>query len=579
MTPIRIEAEDMTLTTYLTESSSFASGGELISLFNAEGSTGTASAEFTGEEDSYDVVIGYYDETDGVCELLLSVGGVSLEEWDLDQNLDSDAASPQSLVRRTVATGVSLNDGTDIEIEGEADDTEWARIDYIEFIPVDYGTDAAETVTGDDLIMYGAGGNDTLIGSDGNDTLIGGTGNDTLIGGAGSDTASYAQATSGIIADLGTGVVTRVAKIMPLGDSITYGKVNDNFLNSGGYRTELWDEFEDDDLTVDFVGSQSTGPDSLDDRDHEGHLGWTIDGIDDRVDEWLNTSDPDIVLLMIGTNDTLGSNSISQMSSELDDLIDEITEHLPDAQLLVASIPPINPDGQFEERVQKALDFNEAIPDIVDDKVAEDKKVTFVDMRSLSADDISSAPDDIGLHPTVDGYDEIADLWYDALRDIGVDQGTFSVDKDTLNNIGSIVGTAFNDTLVGHAGRNIIEGGPLRDTLTGGSGADTFVYGAPTSGDDTITDFGGNDIFHISASGFGGGLEAGIALSMTDSTTGVFVSDDNPTPTGTSANFLYNTGTGVLSFDRDGTGSDAAVVIATLDGEPSLGLNQFTIIA
>jgi len=57
-----------------------------------------------------------------------------------------------------------------------------------------------------------------------------------------------------------------------------------------------------------------------------------------------------------------------------------------------------------------------------------------------------------------------------------------------------------------------------------------LVYGAPTSGGDTITDFGGNDIFQISASGFGGGLEEGIALSMSASTTGVFVSDANPIP-------------------------------------------------
>jgi len=78
-----------------------------------------------------------------------------------------------------------------------------------------------------------------------------------------------------------------------------------------------------------------------------------------------------------------------------------------------------------------------------------------------------------------------------------------------------------------------------------GVGSDTFVY---NSGGDTITDFGGNDIFQISASGFGGGLEEGIALSMSASTTGVFVSDAN-NPTGTSANFLYNTGTGVLGFD------------------------------
>jgi len=151
------------------------------------------------------------------------------------------------------------------------------------------------------------------------------------------------------------------------------------------------------------------------------------------------------------------------------------------------------------------------------------------------------------------------------------------VNKDTLSNIENIVGTDFNDTLVGYAGANIIEGGAGRDTLTGGRGEDTFIYGEPTSGGDTI-DFGGNDIFQISASGFGGGLEEGIALSMTASTTGVFVSDANPMLTGTSANFLYNTGTGVLGFDSDGTGLNPAVMIAALDGVPSLDLKQFTII-
>jgi len=39
-------------------------------------------------------------------------------------------------------------------------------------------------------------------------------------------------------------------------------------------------------------------------------------------------------------------------------------------------------------------------------------------------------------------------FWYDALLDIGVDQGTFSIDKDTLIDIENIVGTDLNDTLV-----------------------------------------------------------------------------------------------------------------------------------
>ena len=308
-----------------------------------------------------------------------------------------------------------------------------------------------------------------------------------------------------------------------------------------------------------------------------GTLG-KIDWINDNVSGWLNTFTPDIITLMIGTNDTRTRN-ISQMTSELSGLIDKITQQLPDTQLLVASIPPINPDAQPQERVQKALDFNAAIPDIIDGKVAEGKKVKFVDMTSLTVADISLPPDDNGLHPTIDGYEKIADFWYDALLDIGVSQGTFGVDKDTLINIENIVGTDFNDTLVGNTGVNFIEGGAGRDTLTGGSGVDTFVYRAPTSGGDTITDFSVNNMFAIAASGFGGGLGAGIALSNTVSTTGVFVSGANPTPLGTSANFLYNAGTGILSFDGDGTDFNSAVVIATLNGVPSLGLEKFTIIA
>ncbi len=582
MMPIRIEAEDMTLKAYRTESGSFASGGKLISLRNAAGSMGTASSVFSGHEGRYDIVIGYYDENDGVSQMQVSVGGIPYK-WNFNQNLGTDRASPQSLVRRTLASGVSLNQETAIEIQGTPNHTEWSRVDYIEFIPIDNrnGTNAAETLIGDALnnIINGVGGRDTLIGGAGNDSLIGGTGNDILNGGIGIDTASYAQATSGIIANLKTGNVTRIAKIMPLGDSITDGRVNKNLENVGGYRTELWDSFEADGLTVDFVGSLSSGPDSLDDKDHEGHGGKTIDWLDSRVNGWLNTSTPDIVTLMIGTNDAGRINSVGEMSSELSSLIDKITQQLPDLQLLVASIPPINPNAQSQARVQKALDFNKVIPDIVDDKVAEGKKVKFVDMTSLTVADISLPPDDNGLHPTVDGYGKIADFWYDALLDIGVDQGTFSVDKDTLSNIENIVGTGFNDTLVGNAGVNFIEGGAGRDKLTSGGGVDTFVYRAPTSGGDTITDFGVNNIFAIAASGFGGGLGAGIALSSTVSTTGVFVSGVNPTPLGISANFLYNTGTGILSFDRDGTDLNAAVVIAKLNGVPSLGIEQFTIIA
>jgi len=43
--------------------------------------------------------------------------------------------------------------------------------------------------------------------------------------------------------------------------------------------------------------------------------------------------------------------------------------------------------------------------------------------------------------------------------------------------------------------------------------------------------------------------------------------------------FIYNTTTGVLWYDRDGTGSNAAVQVATLTGHPALAFTDLQIVA
>ena len=89
-------------------------------------------------------------------------------------------------------------------------------------------------------------------------------------------------------------------RVMPLGDSITEGTQV-----PGGYRINLWQGFVNGGYTVDFVGSQSNGPASLGDHDHEGHSGWRIDQIDANIVGWLRATTPHTVLLHIGTNDVL----------------------------------------------------------------------------------------------------------------------------------------------------------------------------------------------------------------------------------------------------------------------------------
>lgn len=132
---IRVEAETMALSAYRIEpGNSAASGSALISLKNAPSSTDTASSTFSGDSGKYDVYLGYFDEKDGAASLQVSVGGVQLAELRLDQGLKANLANAETLVRQKVKSGLSINKGAKIEIKGTANQEEWARVDYIEFV-------------------------------------------------------------------------------------------------------------------------------------------------------------------------------------------------------------------------------------------------------------------------------------------------------------------------------------------------------------------------------------------------------------------------------------------------------------
>ena len=67
---------------------------------------------------------------------------------------------------------------------------------------------------------------------------------------------------------------------------------------------------------------------------------------------------------MAGTND-VGTDSVTKMISDMNNLIGKITNLSPKTLVQVASIPPIDPAAQSQARVQRAEDFNDALPGIV----------------------------------------------------------------------------------------------------------------------------------------------------------------------------------------------------------------------
>lgn len=392
--------------------------------------------------------------------------------------------------------------------------------------------------------------------------------------------ADYSQGDRGIIANLSIAKVlapiyeaTELPKIMALGDSITSGEYPTE-PTPGAYRLQLWNNFVDDGLGVDFIGSLENEGTNIGDAEHEGHPGWTIDELTALVDDELLTNyQPDIVFLMAGTNDILRSGRAAadnpdrladiaaQIIDELEQLIERLIDGLPEVKIFVSSLAPLA-ESIGNRRATIIEHFNALLPELASEY---GQYVTYVDAGGqVDTDDL--VPD--GIHPNEAGYQKIGNAWYDAL-----------VERETLGKVDHITGTVYGDRLTGNDQANIMFGNGGADILTGGLGADSFVYENLDLESDTIIDFGVDDRILISASGFDAGLVSGTGLTEIESATGVFVSNIDPIPLGTGANFLYHTDTGQLSFDRDGIGSGTAVDIVVLDDLPTFSSEQIAIIA
>ncbi|MEB3318100.1 MAG: SdrD B-like domain-containing protein [Cyanobacteriota bacterium] len=133
-------------------------------------------------------------------------------------------------------------------------------------------------------------------------------------------------------------------------------------------------------------------------------------------------------------------------------------------------------------------------------------------------------------------------------------------------------GGTSSDRLTGGSGDDTLIGGAKNDTLTGGSGADRFTFNTTTEGIDSITDFRSShgDKIAISASRFGGGLNAGTLL-----TAGQFI--QGSASVSASNRLIFNPANKKLSFDPDGTGALEAIPLATVNNA-SLVANDILVI-
>ncbi|MEH2067495.1 MAG: calcium-binding protein [Nostoc sp.] len=137
--------------------------------------------------------------------------------------------------------------------------------------------------------------------------------------------------------------------------------------------------------------------------------------------------------------------------------------------------------------------------------------------------------------------------------------------NDTLD------GSSGNDTLKGGNGNDVLTGGRGNDSLYGGGGTDTFIFDNFGEGVERIYDFNAtNEVIQVSITDFGGDLSPGV-LKTSQFTIGA-------SATTTSQRFIYNSTTGGLFFDSDGSaGAFTQVQFAQLSAGLSLTNNNFVL--
>lgn len=353
------------------------------------------------------------------------------------------------------------------------------------------------TGTSGDDVLVGDSGNNVLDGVGGNDLLIGGLGADTLIGGTGNDTASYEDDWGAVFVNLTLGAGSGNAA---QGD--TYSGI-ENVTGSVFADTLIGD----------------SGSNRLDGRGGD-----------------------DILLGALGADTLIGGAGTDTASYE--DNQGAVFVNLSTGQGFGNSAQGDSFSGIENLRGSLFDDFL-----IGDNGVnrLEGGAGNDVLIGGLGADVLVG-----GAGSDTASYEE---NWGAVFVNLTLGQGFGNAAQgDTYEGIENVTGGVFYDYLIGDAGANVLNGLRGADTLTGAGGADTFVFNTPLDGTinvDTITDFvAGQDRLSLDRSIFAGLATGSVGFAWFE---------NGSAATTLYQRIVYNPNTGVVSYDPDGSGAQAAI--------------------
>ncbi|KAH7399037.1 carbohydrate esterase family 3 protein [Phaeosphaeria sp. MPI-PUGE-AT-0046c] len=201
-------------------------------------------------------------------------------------------------------------------------------------------------------------------------------------------------------------------RIMALGASITQGwNTNIPEEHQNGYRKSLRDELRHRGYPVNMVGSRANG--DFKDHQHEGWPGLEIDQVAAKMLPVLTIQQPNLVLILLGTNDCNHARRDSNMEyartakDRMRTLINRIYSEVNTTTVILATPPAIR-DSDSEFYIQTA---NAGYRALAEELAKAGRKIELVDMYTtwLAPEDYSDS-----IHFKPSGYAKIAALFADA---------------------------------------------------------------------------------------------------------------------------------------------------------------------
>ncbi len=485
-------------------------------------------------------------------------------------------------------------DGNDSLNGGNNDDVAWGGI----------GNDSIAGGNENDTLFGGEGidvlnagnNNDTLFGGDGVDTLYGGGSDDTLFGGAAAsgfantifggaltDTVSYVDETVTVYADLGTGgghVGGVLLDTMSLIENLVGGSgndvlVGDGLANSlaGGARTDLLFGGNGDDTLVGGTAASGeynqlfggAGNDTAGYAAETTAVTASLAGYYAYVGGIAPADLRDIYNSIENLTGGSGNDSL-----EGDGLANTLTGGTGSDLLFGGDGDDLLFGGTISTGIANQLWGGNGIDTA--NYLGETARVT-ADLDGLYGYVGGIAPADLR-----DLFNAIENLTGGTGNDLLAGNAAVNViDGGAGSGNDTLWGRGGNDALTGGDGNDWLLGNDGIDTLTAGTGADrVYWFGSETGGADIVTDFASaqGDKFYLLSGGFG----SYAAAQTIDLFTGTGTSDAI-FAAHVAQGFAYDTATGALYFDADGSaGGFAATQIATLSNLATLLASDFVVI-